>query len=195
MAIGSLGKAGRLEQLRAFASMQLRSGYRSGDEVRADVLEAVLDEVGDPAEAARLTDEYLADAARAWDDDAAQWPDRTPHDALVDAFDELRASGVMVLEAVDDHWAANDVLVALEERGETPRGLAYFTHTDVWHAVEHGMLEVNLWHGNRANVADSDELLGDVLQIFADHGLAAHFDEGRIEVTVAWQRRPHRPFA
>jgi hypothetical protein len=193
MAIGSLGRAGRLDQVRAFAAMQLRSGYRTDDEVRADVHEAVLDEVGDPAEAVRLTDEYLAAGARSWRDDAAHWPARTQHDALLDAFQALRAARVMVLEAVDDHWAANDVLVALEERGESPRGLAYFTHTDVWHAVEHGMLEVNLWHGSRANVTDSDDLLTEVIAVFADHGLAAHFDEGRIEVTVAWQRRPDSP--
>jgi hypothetical protein len=189
MAIGSLGRAGRLDQVRAFAAMQLRSGYRTDDEVRAEVHEAVLAEVGDRAEAARLTDEYLDEGERVWREDAAQWPARTQHDALMDAFAALRATGVMVLEAVDDHWAANDVLVALEERGESPRGLAYFTHTDVWHAVEHGMLEVNLWHGTRANVTDSDELLTDVLAIFDQHGLPAHFDEGRIEVTVAWQRR------
>jgi len=193
MAIGSLRRAGRLDQLRAFAAMQLRSGYRTADEVRADVLEAVSAEVRDPAESARLTDEYLADAERAWHADAATWPSSTPYDALVAAFDELRASGVLVLEAVDDHWAANDALVALAERGESPRGLAYFTHTDVWHAVEHQMLELNLWHGDRANVADSDQLLTDVIEILASHGLAAHFDEGRIEVTVAWQRRPPRP--
>jgi hypothetical protein len=190
MAIGSLGKAGRLDQLRAFAAMQLRAGYRSTDEVRADVYEAVLAEVGDAAEAGRLTDEYLSDADREWRREAVRWPEQTRYGALLAAFDELRSAGVLVLEAVDDHWAANDVLVALEERGESPRGLAYFTHTDVWHAVEHEMLEINLWHGNRANVADSDQLLADVLEVLAAHGLAAHFDEGRIEVTVAWQRRP-----
>jgi hypothetical protein len=190
MAIGSLGKAGRLEQVRAFAAMQLRSGYRSLDEVRGDVHEAVLAEVGDAAEADRLTEEYLAEADRAWREEATHWGRPTQHDALLAAFDDLRRSGVMVLEAVDDHWVANDVLVDLEERGESPRGLAYFTHTDVWHAVEHEMLEVNLWHGNRANVADSDQLLTDVVEVFAAHQLPAHFDEGRIEVSLAWQRRP-----
>ena len=190
MAIGSLGKAGRLEQLRAYAAMQLRSGYRSTDDVRADVHEAVLGEVGDAAEATRLTDEYLVEADREWREEAAQWPSPTPYDALLAAFDDLRAADMLVLEAVDDHWAANDALVALEQRGETPRGLAYFTHTDVWHAIEHEMLELNLWHGNRANVADSDQLLTDVIEVLAAHHLAAHFDEGRIEVTVAWRRRP-----
>jgi hypothetical protein len=193
MAIGSLGKAGRLDQLRAFAAMQLRSGYRSDDEIRSEVLEAVLAEVGDPDDAGRLTDEFLAEARREWRDEAELWPARTQHDAVLDAFRTLRSQDVVVLEAVDDHWAANDLLVDLEQRGESPRGLAYFTHTDVWHAVEHGMLEVNLWHGSRANVTDSDALLTDVLAVFADHGLPAHFDEGRIEVTVAWQRRPDSP--
>jgi hypothetical protein len=190
MAIGSLGKAGRLDQLRAFTAMQLRAGYRSTDEVRTDIYEAVLAEVGDAAEAHRLTDEYLSGAGRGWRREAELWPEHTQYDALLAAFDDLRASGVLVLEAVDDHWAANDVLVALEERRESARGLAYFTHTDVWHAVEHGMLEINLWHGSRANVADSDQLLTDVIELLAGHGLAAHFNEGRIEVTVAWQRRP-----
>jgi hypothetical protein len=190
MAFGSLRKAGRLDQLRALAAMQLRSGYRSLDEVRAEVREAVLAEVGVAADADRLTAEYLADADRAWREDAARWSSPTPYESLQEAFDDLRRSGVQVLEAVDDHWAAHDVLLALEDRGETPRGLAYFTHTDVWHAVEHEMLEVNLWHGNRANVADSDQLLTDVLEVFAAHGLEARFDEGRIEVTVAWRRRP-----
>jgi Domain of unknown function (DUF6891) len=193
MAIGSLGKAGRLDQLRVFAALQLRSGYRSFDEVRADVLEAVSAEVSDLAEAARLTDEYLAEGDHAWRADAADWPEKTQHDALLAAFDQLRASDVVVLEAVDDHWVANDVLVALAEQGASPRGLAYFTHTDVWHAVEHQMLELNLWHGDRANVADSDQLLTDVVEVFTEHGFPAHFDEGRIEVTVSWQRRPPRP--
>ena len=74
--------------------------------------------------------------------------------------------------------------------GSRPRGIAYFTPTDVWHAVEHQMLEVNVWHGDSANVMDTDQLLADVIAVFERHGLPAHFDEGRIEVTVRWQRRP-----
>ncbi|MGA9345338.1 MAG: hypothetical protein WBV37_09595, partial [Nocardioidaceae bacterium] len=62
MAIGSLDKAGRLEQLKTFARVQVWSGYKTAAEVRADVLEAVLDEVTDPAEAASLADEYIAQA-------------------------------------------------------------------------------------------------------------------------------------
>ena len=51
------------------------------------------------------------------------------------------------------------------------------------------MLELNVWHATSANVAPGDELLALVERTLADHGIASHFDEGRIEVTVAWQRR------
>ena len=190
MAIGSLDRSGRLNQLRTFTAVQLRSGYRSADEVRADVMDAVRAEVGSPGEAARLTDEYVSDALAAWREEAGSWPEPTQHDRLIEALGTLEAEGVVVLQAVDDHWAANDRLAELAQRGTPPRGVAFFTQTDVWHAVEHGMLEVNLWHADSANVLDSDELLADALRVFADHGLPARFDEGRIEVTVAWHRRP-----
>jgi len=52
------------------------------------------------------------------------------------------------------------------------------------------MLEVNLWHGSTANAAPGDPLLTAVVSCFERHGLAAHFDEGRIEVAARWQRRP-----
>ena len=51
------------------------------------------------------------------------------------------------------------------------------------------MLEVNVWHGSTANVAPGDALLDDVLAVLARHGLAAHFDEGRLEVSARWRRR------
>ncbi len=51
------------------------------------------------------------------------------------------------------------------------------------------MLELNLWHGDTANVAPGDDLLGDVVAVLGRHGLAAHFDEGRLEVSMRWQRR------
>ena len=189
MAIGSLDKAGRLQQLKTYAKVQVWSGYKSDDEVRADVYSAVLDEERDVAKAEELTTAYIA-AAR---DDRAQaersWPDPTDFERLQAAFADLRGRDVVVLEACDDHWAANAVLTEAAERGRSPLGIAYFTHADVWHAVEHGMLELNVWHATSANVAPGDELLALVERTLADHGIASHFDEGRIEVTVAWQRR------
>jgi Domain of unknown function (DUF6891) len=96
----------------------------------------------------------------------------------------------MVLQACDDHWSAAELLQTTSAAGVRPRGIAYYTHTDVWHAVDHGMLEINVWHGDSANVAPGDELLEFVQQTLARNGIESSFDEGRIEATVSWQRRP-----
>jgi hypothetical protein len=190
MAIGSLDKAGRLDQLKTLARVQVWSGYLTDDEVHTDVLAAVRDEEDDPAEAERLTATYVAQAHADLAEAAAHWPAETAYDRLKQAFADLRARDVVVLEACDDHWAANDVLTAAAERGSSPIGVAYFTHADVWHAVEHGMLELNVWHGSSANVAPGDALLDLVQETLAAHGIASVFDEGRIEVSLAWERRP-----
>ena len=52
------------------------------------------------------------------------------------------------------------------------------------------MLELNVWHGSSANVAPGDALLELVQQTLAARGIASVFDEGRIEVSLAWERRP-----
>lgn len=190
VAIGSPDKAARLKQLNTYAKVQVWSGYRSDPEVRADVFDAASADAPDEATAQRLTDEALADAHHSLREAAAGWPDVTDFDRLQSAFADLRAGGVVVLEAVDDHWAANDKLTELTAAGKTPHGLAYFTHTDVWHAVENDMLELNVWHDDTANVGGGDDLLGFVLDTLSAHGISSLFDEGRIEATVRWQRRP-----
>ena len=190
MAIGSPDQAARLEQLRTLARAQVWSGYLTDSAVRSDVYQAVLDEVDDPARARELATAYVDEAHRDLDVSAASWPTPTAFDRLRAAFDELESRGVIVLEACEDHWAADARLREEAARGNPPRGIAYFTHSDVWHAVEHGMLEVNLWHGTSANVAPGDDLLDLVQRVLADHGIASLFDEGRIEVSVTWQRRP-----
>ncbi len=190
MAIGSPDKASRLDQLRTFARCQVWSGYRSDAAVRAELYDAALAEERDPARAQVLTDELL-EAARAELLAASRgWPAPTAFDRLQDAFADLRASDVSVLEAVDDHWAANQLLAERRASGHLPRGVAYFTRPDVWHAVEHGMLEINVWHGTTANVAPGDALLDLVLGVLTRHGIEAAFDEGRIEAALPWQRRP-----
>jgi len=190
MAIGSPSKQERLEQLKTYARCQVWSGYRGDADVRAEVFEAARDEESDRGRAQALTDEYV-DQARADLASAAQeWPQVTGFDRLQAAFADLRSGGVVVLEAVEDHWTANETLEEMAAGGEPPRGVAYFTHPDVWHAVEHGMLELNVWHGTTANVAPGDDLLDFVVATLERHGLPALFDEGRIEVTVDWQRRP-----
>ncbi|MBA2574914.1 MAG: hypothetical protein H0V02_09040 [Nocardioidaceae bacterium] len=190
MAIGSPNQTARLAQLRTYTRVQVRSGFKSDEQVRADVFDAAMDEVKDPAEAQRLTDEFVvaetADLAR----EAANWSGNTQFDDLQAAFEDLEARDIVVLRACEDHWSAQEVLQRRAEEGKRPWGIAYFTHPDVWHAVEHGMLEINVWHGSSANVAAGDELLTFVHDTLARHGIASLFDEGRIEVSVTWQRRP-----
>jgi hypothetical protein len=190
VAIGSPDRAARLDQLRNYARVQVWSGFRPLDEVRADVLEAVLDEVSDRAEAQRLTTEFVEVAEESLAVAMTTWPSVTEFDRLQAALTELEAAGIAVLQACEDHWAAQAMLQTLAAAGARPRGIAYFTHTDIWHAVDHGMLEINLWHGDSANVAPGDDLLADVQETLARNGIDSLFDEGRIEVTVAWQRRP-----
>ena len=190
MAIGSPNQTARLAQLRTYTRVQVRSGFKSDEQVRADVFDAAMDEVKDPAEAQRLTDEFVvaetADLVR----EAANWSGNTQFDDLQAAFEDLEARDIVVLRACEDHWSAQEVLQRRAEEGKRPWGIAYFTHPDVWHAVEHGMLEINVWHGSSANVAAGDELLTFVHDTLARHGIASLFDEGRIEVSVTWQRRP-----
>ncbi len=190
MAIGSPDRSTRLAQLRAYARVQVRSGFSSHDQVRAEVFDAVSDEVKDLHEAQRLTDEFVAAETADLAREAATWSGDTRFDDLQAAFAELEARDIVVLQACEDHWAAQEVLQQRADEGRRPWGIAYFTSPDVWHAVEHGMLEINLWHGSSANVAEGDELLTFVHDTLARHGISSLFDEGRIEVSVTWQRRP-----
>ncbi len=189
MAIGGLDRAGRLEQLRTFARVQVWSGYKSPAEVRDEVLSAVLDEESDRLSAERLTDDFVDQAERDLAEAEQTWPEVSGFDRLQAAFADLRARDVIVLEACEDHWAAQEALSRAAAEGRQPRGIAYFTHADVWHAVEHQMLELNLWHRTTANVAPGDDLLDLVHTTLAAHGIESLFDEGRLEVSVPWQRR------
>jgi hypothetical protein len=46
-----------------------------------------------------------------------------------------------------------------------------------------------VWHPDTANVAPGDALPDDVLTVLREHGPAATFDEGRIEIGLDRQRR------
>lgn len=190
MAIGSPDKAARLGQLRTYAKVQVWSGFRPQGEVRTEVYDAVLDEVKDCEAAQRLTDELLLEARSSLDRAACDWPEVTEFDRLQLAFAEAEAADVVILQACEDHWSANELLQQRSREGRTPWGIAYFTLSDVWHAIEHDMLELNLWHGSSANVAEGDDLLDFMLRTLTDQGISSVFDEGRIEARVAWQRRP-----
>jgi hypothetical protein len=181
-------RADPLERLRSYAHVQVRAGFLRGERLRAHLQEVAAEDVGgdDPA---GLSARVLADALDEASAEQRAWPAVTDHDRLQTAFARMRDAGIEVLEGVDDHWRATAELERLDDSGVRPAGIAWFTLPDVWHAVDHGMLEVNLWHGDSANVAPGDALLDLTLGAFAAAGLEAHFDEGRIEVAAAWQRR------
>src|SRR5690606_27456331 len=98
------------------------------------------------------------------------------------AFASLEAADIPVLQAIEDHWTTKAELERRDDAGLSCRGIAWFTAPDVWHAVDHGMLELNVWHPDSANVAEGDALLDEVIATLAAHGIDGHFDEGRIEV-------------
>jgi len=175
-----------LEDTRAWVRDVVRSGLVGPEALETEVTGVVAADLPDlPAgETAR---EWIAEERAAWAEDATTWPEITDHDRLDRAFARLAGLDVVVLQGCSDHWAARDLL---REREPVPRGVAWFTPADVWHAIDEGMLEVNLWHGSTANAAPGDALLEEALACFAAEGLPAHFDEGRIEVSAHWQRRP-----
>jgi hypothetical protein len=176
----------QVDATRAWVADLVRSALWTDDEVRAQAVAALAaDHPELPTD--ETADAWIAEARAAWREDAATWPETTDHDRLEKAFALLEQQGIVVLQGVADHWVARD---ELRRRTPPPAGVAWFTPTDVWHAIDAGMLEVNLWHGTTANAAPGDDLLERALAAFAEAGLAAHFDEGRIEVTARWQRRP-----
>ena len=176
--------------MRDFTRSCVRAGLLTDVALRDEVAQAIRAELPSRADSA-------GDLARAWVDEARDalvheqdgWPEATDYDRLQTAFEELELLDVVVLQGVDDHWKAQAELKRHEADRQPPTGIAWFTPPDVWHAIDEGMLEVNLWHGSSANVAPGDSLLDDVLTAFDRHGLPAHFDEGRIEVSARWQRR------
>lgn len=162
----------------------MRSGLGTADEVRAQVVEALRADHPD-LDADAVAARWIAESVADWEAAAAGWPETTDYDRLQQVFDVLTERGIVVLQGCPDHWSAQDVA-----RAHAPVGIVWFTPPDVWHAVTEGMVEVNLWHGSTANAAPGDRLLEEVLTAFADAGLQARFDEGRIEVAARWQRRP-----
>lgn len=169
----------------AWVAAVVRAGLDDAPEVTRQVVEAIRADHPDlPAEA--TANAWIAIAVDGWLAAMDTWPEVTDHDRLLEVFGRLQGAGVLVLAGCADHWSARD---ALQRREPTPRGILWFTPPDVWHALDEGMLEVNLWHGTTANAAPGDDLLDEVLAAFAAAGLEAHFDEGRIEVAASWQRR------
>lgn len=170
-------------ELRGLARVLVRSGYADGAQVRTAVAEAVREDAP-KADPVTLTEELVAEAIAELRLDAAGWPERTDTDRLDDALAELELRDLLVLRYCSDHHDARRALEAAEARG-----IAFFTDTDVWHAVDFGMLELKVWHADTANAAPGDALLDEVLGVLAEHDLPATYDEGRIEITLEWRKR------
>lgn len=179
------------QHVREFARAGVRAGLLPEAQLRREVVEAVAAELPD-RDAEATADAWIAEAYEELRVDSQSWPESTDYERLQTAFAELELGDVVVLQGCEDHWAAKAVLDERAAAGDPPAGIAWFTPSDVWHAVDEGMLEVNVWHGTTANVAPGDALLDHVLGVLEKHGLAAHFDEGRVEVSAYWHRRlPH----
>ncbi|MFC6159536.1 DUF6891 domain-containing protein [Kribbella jiaozuonensis] len=171
-------------ELRGLARVLVRSGYADHAAITAALTEAVREDA--PAmDADALVPLLIGEAVMDVNADAETWPASTDTDRLDAVLAELEQLGVVVVRYTSDHHEARQVL----EAAEGPQGLLFFTDTDVWHAVDFGMLELKLWHPDTANVAPGEPLLDDVLELLHRNDLPAVFDEGRIEVTVNWQRR------
>lgn len=173
------------DELQDFARLQVRAGLLPATDQEREVREAVAAELPH-LDASLLARAWLAGARRDLLAEQADWPEETDHDRLQAAFAECEAHGVRVLQGVEDHWRAK---AELEAHGDALRGVVWFTQPDVWHAIDEGMLEINLWHASGANAAPGDPLLEAVTSCLGRHGLGARFDEGRIEVAAHWQRR------
>jgi hypothetical protein len=185
-----VGGATAEQHVREFTRAGVRAGLLPTEELHDDVVEAIVTELPErAADAADLATAWIDEAREQLRVDQQSWPEATDYERLQTAFAELEIADVVVLQGCEDHWAAKRLLDERREAGDPPRGVAWFTPADVWHAVDEGMLEVNLWHGTTANAAPGDELLAEVLGILEKHGLAAHFDEGRIEVDAHWHKR------
>jgi hypothetical protein len=171
-------------ELRGLARVLVRSGYADRAEVVAALTEAVREDAP-AADATELVHSLVEGAAADLRADAADWPAQTDTDRLDAVLAELESLGLVVVRYCTDH---HDARLALEAAPGSS-GVVFFTDTDVWHAVDFGMLELKLWHPNTANVAPGEPLLEDVLALLRERGLPAVFDEGRIETTLTWQRR------
>ena len=160
------------QHVREFVRSGVRAGLLSEVELYDEVVLAITSELPDRrSSASALAEAWVAEFREELARDQAAWPAETDYDRLQQAFAELEATGVVVLQGIDDHWSAKDLLDRRAAAGDPPRGVCWFTPPDVWHAIDEGMLEVNLWHGDTANAAPGDALLENVVAVLSRHGL------------------------
>lgn len=175
-----------LGELADFARLVVRAGYLNQAHVLAEVGNFVSAETDDETEAADLTVRLVHEAERELAQDQTSWAARTDNDVLAGVLAELAERGFLVLEYCGDHYDAAGQLRAHPEAA----GIVFFTETDVWHAITEGMLELKVWLADTSNVVQADPELAVVLETLRRHGLPALFDEGRIEVSLTWRKRP-----
>jgi hypothetical protein len=171
-------------ELRGLARVLVRSGYADVAAITSALTEAVREDAPS-MDANAVVPLLIGEAVMDLNEDAKGWPETTDPDRLDAVLDELQQLGLVVVRYTADHHDARRALEAAYE----PKGLVFFTDTDVWHAVDYGMLELKVWHPDTANVAPGEPLLEDLLALLNERDLPAVFDEGRIEVTLTWQRR------
>jgi hypothetical protein len=174
------------QHVREFVRSAVRSGLLDGPDLYDEVLLAITSELPDVSDPRAQAERWIAEYREELRADSQSWPEQTDYHRLQAAFADLESRGIVVLQGCEDHWDAKAVLDG--RRDDPPRGIAWFTPPDVWHAIDEGMLEVNVWHASTANVAPGDALLDEVVSAFGVQGLSAHFAEGRVEVDARWQR-------
>lgn len=174
-------------ELRDFARLQVYAGLLDEGARRTAVSDAIRAELPQQATNADvLARAWLARAAADLSADAQRWPTPTDADRLDRALAECEEHHVAVLPGVADQQAATRAL------GEHPglRGALWFTPQDVWHAIDHGVLELTLWHADGAAVLPDDPLMAAVTACMDRHGIPARAEGGRVQVRCQWQRRP-----
>lgn len=173
-------------ELRESARLLIRCGL--GEEVELEAEFRALVEAQMPgSDAAILARAWWAGARRAWESDADRWPVPADHARWEDALGECRRNDVVVLQGVS---SLSEVRASVEDVGRSVRGVLWVTRDAVWHAIDHGVLEVGLRHGNGAPVEDGDPLSSAVVTVLGRAGLTARCVRGGLHVEMRWQRRP-----
>ena len=178
------------QQVREHARAWVRAGLLSSDELHAEVAGAIIAELPDRADRAdELATEWLDEAHDQLRSDQQGWPESTDYERLQTAFEELQMLDVDVVQGCRDEQAPKRLLSERSADGAVPRAVGWFTVTDVWRAVDEGLLALTLWHGSGATAAPDDEVVQEVLGVLEKHGLTGRFDEDHLEVDAHWHKR------
>lgn len=174
------------DDLRDFARLQVRAGLGDPAQQLSEVIEATKAEMPH-TDAAILARAWLAAARQELTALAATWAPLTDFDRLQAAFAECEEHALPVLQGVQGDAEAR---AALETTSDPVRGLLWFTPADVWHAVDHGVLEIQVWRPDGTAAAPGDHLTSLVTSCLERHGLVARTVGDRVQVAARWERRP-----